>query len=154
MRNYILDNERIFKAQIELLIIMKDDFNTPLEKSIIDKVYKKIAEYSNYEIIVPKKVISNKKRNHYILAADSEDKETLLITETFKDSDEDYLAKVITTNDSNNIYILPKNPNVELEFTIKLYPSEDEFSGNNKDQPIIVTPKQRIEEIQIQVRAA
>ena len=154
LRHYIKINKLVYQDQIDLMTTMKDQLNTPLEKSLLDKIHKRIDEYNRSEIIVLKKVVINHQQNHYILAADSVDREEPLLTETFKDDEEQYLAKVITTNGKNKIYILSKDPKIELEFILKLYPTEDEFRGSSNDQPIVVIPKQKIEEIEIQIKAA
>lgn len=144
---YISSNIEQFKAEIELLSEIKENLNETFSDDILDRIHNKIAEKETENQIILEPIKKENDSKYLILAADSPKSEQLVNTQTFQDLKNKFLAKVISTNDSNKIYIFQKNRPISSNINITLHPSLDTHSMKVNDLPCIITPKQNIEKI-------
>ncbi len=86
-----------------------------------------------------------------VLAACSPNTEPTINTDTYIDAVEQCLAKVITTEKQNKLYIFSSDPSMDLDFNVILLPSNQNFSTNSKDIPLIISPIQAINKIHITI---
>jgi dsRNA-specific ribonuclease len=86
-----------------------------------------------------------------ILAADSPTNFLKTKTDTYKDSTNQFIGKVITSNDSNKIYFFSKNIYKKSQLEITILHSQDKFNISHDGMPIIISPKKIIDKIKIKI---
>lgn len=146
---FIKNNIEQFKAEIELLSGIKENLNETFSDDILDKIHDKIAEQETDFQIILEPIKKEEDSKYLILAADSPKSEQLVNSQTFQDLTNKFLAKVISTNDSNKIYIFQNNNKLISDIKITLHPSLDSYRMKINDSPYIVKPKQNIDKISI-----
>lgn len=147
---FIDQNINLFSSEIELLNEIKKNINSRVDPTIIDKINEKISAPLP-TVIELKKDNAIIQSNPFVLAADSPKSKFIQNTDTFKDSNNLYLAKVINSAIDNKIYIFQNSDDEPLEIKITILPSDDTFHTNLGDQPIIISPPQIIEKIILQI---
>lgn len=150
-RNFIKLNSKKYAYEIELLESIKNNLNEPVGNDIFERIYKKIIEQSENDIIVLEKVAPKTDPDYLVLAAESPKNDTNFSTETFSDSNNYFLGKVITTNIENKVYVFSKVPQNDRDVKLTLLPSKDIHIVNLKDMPLILSPRQNITSIQLQI---
>lgn len=147
--NYIKNNRSKFESELSLLEEIKENMAGDVESGIVERINSKI-EKSNKPttILLNKLVIEN--NDHLILAADSPEEEMKTRTDTFKDKGNKFLGKILTTDKMNRIYIF-KNFREEIyNMTITLFPSRQSYTISSADLPLVVTPPQYIEQLELE----
>ena len=61
------------------------------------------------------------------------------------------MCKIISTNEANKIYIFSNLDDEDLEFDITIFPSKENYIVNNKDMPIVLSPKQIINQMKLRI---
>lgn len=150
-RILINTNLEKFNAELELLNEIKDSLGQHVPKSILDRIHEKIDKFENKNGYLLEKINSIVDSEYLILAADSPVNNSSPKTETFLDSHNKFMCKIISTNDVNKIYIFSNLDNVDLEFDVTLLPSKETFIVNKKNMPIILSPKQIIDQIKLRI---
>ncbi len=146
---FIKKNIEQFRAEIELLAEIKGNLNETFSDDILNKIHDKIAEQETDNQIILEPIKKEEDSKYLILAADSPKSEQLVNSQTFQDLKNKFLAKVITTKDSNKIYIFQKNISLNSNINVTLHPSLDTHKMKVNDLPCIITPKQNIDKISI-----
>lgn len=147
----INNNLNLYKAEIEFLNNMKKSLSQNVPKSIIDKIHEKINNFENNNDYLLEKIIKSSDLEYLVLAAESPNNIHLTKTDTFVDSKNRFLCKVISKADLNKIYLFSNVSDEFSEFRITLLPSKQNFTVNSKDMPVIISPKQFIEQIKLRI---
>ena len=150
-RNLIISNLDKFTAELDLLKNIKAGLNEPVPKSILERIHKKIDYIENKNIYLLEKIETITDSEYLILAADSPEKNASPKTETFVDSNNKFMCKIISTNEANKIYIFSNLDDEDLEFDITIFPSKENYIVNNKDMPIVLSPKQIINQMKLRI---
>lgn len=148
---FISNNNDKYKYEIDLLLEIKLGLEQNVPDSIIDKIHLKIREQSLSEDILLDKMNKINNPEFLILAADSPSSFLKTKTDTYKDSTNQFIGKVITSNDSNKIYFFSKNIYEKSQLEITILPSQDIFNIALDGMPIIISPKKIIDQIKIKI---
>lgn len=148
---YINNNKKVFNEELGLLNSLKIMENESVSDIILQKIYHKIKEKQNRNLIeLNKDLNSNDDLSRLVLAADSPTLDRVSQTETFRDKDSHYLIKVISNNDSNKLFIF-NDENAELrDFTITIKPSGNTYKIDSSTEPLLIQPKEIIEKISLE----
>ena len=150
-RNLIESNFDKFASELELLKGIKEAIKEPLPKSILERIHEKITNLENENYYVLEKIETISDSEYLILAADSPQKIASPKTETFVDSNNKFMCKIISTSEANKIYLFSNLDNEIQEFDITLYPSKENLIVSKEDMPIILSPKQIINQIKLRI---
>jgi hypothetical protein len=150
-RNLINSNLDKFINELDLLKDIKVGLKEPLPKSILERVHKKIENFENKNVYLLEKIETVSNSEYLILAADSPEKITSPKTETYVDSNNKFMCKVISTNETNKIYIFSNLDDEDLEFDITIFPSKENYIVNKTDMPIVLSPKQIINQMKLRI---
>lgn len=148
--SYIEINKNDFAEQIEYCIQLKND----ADKSQIEPPEKL---YSLTSLVKKKKVIdfmkiekkTNRAAENYKLAAASPELEDKVITDTYINQKEKFLIKVVSTNESNKIYLFNETGSEVNNFQFILSPSGRILSQETNNIPAVVNPPDKIENIKL-----
>ncbi len=157
--NNLLEEKRIlinsnlnkFKVELEFLNDLKNSLNQIVPKSILDRIHEKIDIFESKNGYLLEKINKIKDSEYLVLAADSPNNIPTLKTDTFVDSQNKFMCKVISSNEANKIYLFSSADEEFLEFNITLLPSKESFIVNKKDMPVILSPKQIIDQIKLRI---
>lgn len=150
-RTFIKSNLEKFNDELELLRSIKANLEQPLPRTILERIHEKIDSFENKNGFLLEKINSISDSKYLILAADSPNNNLSPKTETFVDSKNKFMCKIISSNVSNKIYLFSNLPDEFLEFDITLLPSKENFIVNKKDMPILLSPKQIINRIRLRI---
>jgi hypothetical protein len=150
-RNLINNNIEKFRSELELLNGLKAALKEPVKKSILDRIHEKIDNFENQNLHVLEKIKTISDSDYLILAADSPEKITSPITETFVDPNNKFICKIISDNRTKKIYLFSSLDNKDQEFDITIFPSKENFIVNKKDMPILLSPRQIINQIKLRL---
>jgi len=151
--DYILENSKNFEDKIKFLREMLNEVSTKLPPHIWTKIKNKISKTSEPKLFLlqKKNFIQTKSNKNLVLAADSQTNTEILTTDTFIDKDANFIAKVITHSESNNIYLFSKENDKNKKYKIKVNPSGNNFTILDISNPLVINPMQQIDEILITV---
>ncbi|MCB0753679.1 MAG: hypothetical protein KDC52_19560, partial [Ignavibacteriae bacterium] len=88
-----------------------------------------------------------KKFDELVLAAASKEAETNFKPETFKDKDSQFLIKVFSNAVENKIYFFAEDNKNLSKLEMRLKPSGHSYKLNGSKIPLIISPREKIDEI-------
>lgn len=150
-RLLINENLDMFNAELDFLHNLENNLGQTIPNSILDRIHEKIDSFEVKNNHILEKIENDSDSEYFILAADSPDNMLLPKTETFVDTGKKYMCKIISTTESNKIYLFSNDSNSFLEFKITLLPSKESFIVNKKDMPVIISPKQIVNQVKLNV---
>lgn len=150
-KDYINLNKNLFNDELAMLNEIKSQSDIPVPQSILDRINEKIQYYTADNEIVLTKLKIKQDLEYLTLAADSQTIDSKPTTNTFIDHSSNFLGKVITSGESNKVYLFSKDNGNIKELKITLIPSEEIIYSTSKDMPVIISPKQVIDAIKVEV---
>jgi hypothetical protein len=148
-RKFIVSNLDKFTTELELLNSFKTGLEEPVSKSILQRIHEKIDDLDNKNDYILEKIETILDSEYLILAADSPKNNASPKTETFVDSNNKFMCKIISTSEANKIYLFSNLDSEIQQFDITLFPSKENFIVNKEDMPILLSPKQIINRIKL-----
>lgn len=149
-KNYILNNLVLFKREIELLSSIKSSLTEKITESVRKQIINKIKSFNRKtEIKLCKINYGGVDSDNLVLAADSPKLERKMRADTYIGSDSRFLIKIITNENENKIFVFNENISEMENIKIRIKPSNDIFSFNSTDNPLIIKPKKEISDISI-----
>lgn len=151
--DFIFENSKIFEEKIKFLKEMLNEISIKLNPQVWNKIKAKmsIVIEPNFIRLQKKNFIPTNSYKNLVLAADSQPNKEKLITDTYIDKDSNFIAKVFTHSESNKIYLFSKGNENSRKYEIKISPSGNNFTILDISNPLIIKPKQQIDEILIKV---
>ncbi len=146
--DFILANLDKFSSELELLIETNAAIDTPLDPTIIKKIEDIIKfEFDYTEIILVKEQKRNDfHSNDFLLAAASIHAHKNK-TETYIDSQNRFLAKIILNQNENKLFLFAKNQQEDQSIKLKLLPSNNTIIGKMKDFPLLIPQNEYVDKI-------
>ncbi|MFO7523880.1 MAG: hypothetical protein R6W68_00360 [Ignavibacteriaceae bacterium] len=108
--------------------------------------YNRFFRLKNVEGEKPKR-----KREFTILAAASEDEKPSVTAKSFLDEKNQYLIRIVKTNDKTKIYSFSANEQEIKNFKLTVLPSGKEFLMNDNSAPLEIDEDLMIEEVQLEL---
>jgi hypothetical protein len=151
--DFINNNLVKYAKEIEIckssLNAFYDETNIEPPKSIRESA----VNFTGKKVIFLDKVLPEENNSNGIvrLAADSPKFEKKVSVDTFIDKKQEYVVKVISQEDSTNIYVF-KNDNSPIEnFSLELLPSHKILRYQNNSNPIQIEYQPSIENVELHV---
>lgn len=149
MTEYINTHKNNFENELDFLLELKNKVDINLSDKLIKKIIEQIDNFQKIkEVVLNKEINPIKSENRFTLAAATPVKPPAFTSVTFRSVDNDYFAKVITTETSNRIFIFSSVKNSTGSTKVIIYPSGNSFEFED-NLPIIVEPKELIDSLVI-----
>lgn len=147
--NYIFANYFKFRESVEFLQKILQHISDEIKPENWEELKQKIKSKNlTREFILRKEVGNNRKKfDKLVLAAASIGAETNFQPETFKDKDSQFLVKVFSNAVENKIYFFANDNKNLNKLEMKLKPSGHSYKLNGSKIPLIISPREKIDEI-------
>lgn len=145
--SFISQNIKFFISQISFLTEMKENMSFSVSDKIVNEINSKIEVQDRGNLIILNKIESNNDKDYLILAADSPHQNEEIISNTFRDNNGFYLAKINTTSERSKIFVFFQDKTNNHQYSLTINPSGDRFSFRSTQLPLIVKPIPHIESI-------
>ena len=146
---YIINNFLRYRESIKFLQKLFDEFANELPPKIWDKLVKKLNESYKKKIFILKKNNFRGKQygNTPKLCAQSQYEEHPLQVDTFTEETSNFFIKVFTDSIKNKIYFFADDSKIINGIEFQIYPSGKTFKISEDSNPVIISPKEKIENI-------
>ncbi len=148
--DYIERNKNEFKDQLENCRALKNDVESG-ETSTPEKLYS-LTNLVNKRKVIDFIRIEHKKETapeNYKLAAASPDLQNKAVTDTYINRKEKFLIKVISTQESNKIYLFNETGSEVNNYELILSPSGKILKQETNNIPAIISPAEKIDNIKL-----
>jgi len=150
--DFIIANLDMFSSELDLLIDLKTELNTPLDSTIVKKIKENIKTELEYNEII---LIKEQKRidfhsNDFLLAAASTHTHSNK-TETFIDAKNQFLAKIVFNTYENQLFLFSNNQQDNQEILLKMLPSNRRIICKMKEFPLSIPQDETIDKIILNV---
>lgn len=148
---YIELNTVLYNHDLDLLNELKENLINSVDELIVAKINEKIGNYSSNNQITLKKRIINTNLESLSNKIDFNETETSFIKDSYWDESNIILGKVVSTKDDCKIYIYSNLFKEIKDLKLTLYPSGDNHYSSSANLPLIINPRETIDEIIVQI---
>lgn len=148
-RDFISNNLDKFSDALDLLKEIESNLESDVSSVIMDRILGLIeAQNPRVEFVLKPLKVQNF-QDHFMLAADSASVEFNNLTQTFVDSGNNFLIKVVSVENENKLYVFPREKSVNVDLSLTIYPSNEKHLVDKSSSSYILVNKQKIEKIVI-----
>lgn len=148
-QDFIKENLDRFSSSIKILNEIKTQLELEVNPKIIDKIHNLIASQSQEEEIVLTPIRFDNCTDYLVLAADSKSTESNINPQTFTDSGNRYMVKIVSEDTENRLYLFKSANMGKTNLSLTVYPSNEKYSLEGENSNSILLKKQKIEKIVI-----
>ncbi|MCB9211682.1 MAG: hypothetical protein H6609_20155 [Ignavibacteriales bacterium] len=148
-RDFINNNLDKYSDALDLLKEIESNLESDVSSVIMDRILGLIEAQNPRVEFVLKPLKFQNCQDHFMLAADSATIECDNITQTFVDSGNNFLIKVVSVENENKLYVFPRKKSVNVDLSLTIYPSNEKHLIDKSSSSYILVNKQKIDKIVI-----